>query len=392
MQKGSTFNEEEILDPENIIYDDEGNVAGVFDPESGEKKMYENPEGGEDKNLEKPEGDDTIIDPEKSGFKDPEKSNETPEYANHADFILKEGGYDLDEIEFEDGRKVKIADLTSDDQLNIVTNEFQRMRDEFQAEIENSGQAKFENEEEEELINFLRSGGTAKDLAKFIIESDPDNAHKALTDDDLVFENLKTQYPGASEEDIEEEFKVLKDAGRVEKRAMYLRNKLASGEIKFSDISAKHKEQVEAQKAVSLRQDIYEATKIVEYAKTVKEIAGIPIDGGVTATIIKDLVPDNLEEDSEFLKTLNEPEKLVRLRFLDLHAEKVFQHISDQAFKDGMETERERLEGEISELRSQLNIKDAHLRKFSDQPLVKFSNTKNTNNRKDQRREEEETF
>lgn len=392
MQKGSTFNEEEILDPENIIYDDEGNVAGVFDPESGEKKMYENPEGGEDKNLEKPEGDDTIIDPEKSGSKDPEKSNETPEYANHADFILKEGGYDLDEIEFEDGRKVKIADLTSDDQLNIVTNEFQRMRDEFQAEIENSGQAKFENEEEEELINFLRSGGTAKDLAKFIIESDPDNAHKALTDDDLVFENLKTQYPGASEEDIEEEFKVLKDAGRVEKRAMYLRNKLASGEIKFSDISAKHKEQVEAQKAVSLRQDIYEATKIVEYAKTVKEIAGIPIDGGVTATIIKDLVPDNLEEDSEFLKTLNEPEKLVRLRFLDLHAEKVFQHISDQAFKDGMETERERLEGEISELRSQLNIKDAHLRKFSDQPLVKFSNTKNTNNRKDQRREEEETF
>ncbi|UJP64006.1 hypothetical protein [Mongoliitalea daihaiensis] len=398
MSKSSEEFDDMLLDPDLIKYGEDGEIIGVYNEETGEVEPYgKKPESNDPPpsppapNPANPKDDPK---PAAEPAKKPEDKNKdqgsNQEFANAADFILKTGGYDLDEIEFEDGRKVKIADLTPEDQLTIVTNEFVRMQEEFAEEIKKAPETAFKNDEERELIDFLRNGGTAKDLAKYILESDPENAHKQLTDDELVLENLKTIYKGASEEEIQEEFKILKDAGRVEKRAAFLRQKISSGEIKFADISAKHKEAIEARRESERSEEIEEAKKIIETAKKTTEIAGIPIDPKVTAAIVKDLVPDNIDDESEFYKSLADPAKLLRMRFLDVHAEKIFEHISNQAFAEGMKTERERLENEIADLKAKLNIKDRHLQKFSDKPIVTFSKAAPTNSKPSKSSSEEE--
>jgi hypothetical protein len=51
--------------------------------------------------------------------------------------------------------------------------------------------------EEKHLVDFLRNGGTARDLARYIAENDPQNAHRHLTDEQLVLESIRSSMPGA---------------------------------------------------------------------------------------------------------------------------------------------------------------------------------------------------
>ena len=372
--------ETDLIDPEYAIYDDEGNIIGQFD-DNGKESYYEGkgPKPKEEVPVD-PAKNDPSKDPDEEGKKNPgqkaqEGREDEPEYVNHADYILRMGGYEGDEISLEDGSSVKIADLTTEQQLNLVTNEFARMREEFETSLAEKPKGEELTEDERHLVEFLRNGGTAKDLAKYIIDNDPDNAHKSLTDDELVLESLRNSMPGASEEDIQEEFKLLKEAGRVEKRAQLLRQKLGSGEIKLADISAKHRQAVEARQAKELEAEIEDAKKLKSYSAQVKEIAGIPVDPTVINAVVKDLIPDVPGEDSVFLKSLASPEKLLRLQFLDKYAEEVFEHIARQSTQQGMEIERERLQNEIDDLKTKLNIKEKHLNKFSDKPIIQFSKT-----------------
>jgi hypothetical protein len=374
----------EMVDPDYAIYDESGEIIGEFDDEGNESFLDgKSPVKSPEKITPKIPADPAVA--PQGATDDPKPADpdpENPEYLNHAHFILKSGGYDLDEIEFEDGLKVKIADLTEDQQLNIMTNEFMRMQKEFSETLEGSDSKVPElSEDQQALVDFMGKGGTAKQLAQYILENDPDNAHKLLTDDDLVLESIRKSMPGAEEEDVLEELRILKEAGRVEKRAQLLRKQLGTGEIKFSDISQKHGAFLKASQDKELEEEREEVRQLNEKALSTKEIAGIPIDQAVAKSILKDLVPEQEGGESNFLKNLQSPEKLLRLQFLDRYAEEVFDHISKSAMAEGAKLERERLENEINSLRSQLNLKNQHLVKFSEKPIVSF-NSKPTNSRK----------
>lgn len=382
MHNGSLSGENDseiLIDPDYAIYDDGGNIIGQFD-DDGNETFLEGKEPAKPADPQKPTPapDGTKApetkpqDPQKP-VTDPKAAEQEESYLNHAHYILKMGGYELDEIEFENGEKVNIADLSAEQQLNILTSEFSRMREEYEGEISKAPKPQELPQDAQALVEFIQNGGTAKELAQYILDNDPDNAHKNLTDADLVLESIRKSMPGASQEDIQEEFDLLKEAGRVEKRAQLLRKQLGSGEIKLSDISQKHSDLMESNRQKELETEIDDAKKLTSYAKEVKEVAGVPIDPSVINSVLKNLIPDSPGEESNFLKSLNNPEKLLRYQFLDQYAEKIMEHVANESIKEGIELERQRLESRIEELEDQLNIKDKHLSRFSDKPIIQFS-------------------
>lgn len=361
---------EEAVDPNNVMYDENGDVESIFDPESGktyknkiEEPPAETPEeiaarleaGGEtDDEKTKREAAEALAGetPEEKAAR--EKAEAPAQYSNSADYVLKLSGYNNEEVELESGKK-KIADLTPEEQLSIVIQEYDNARegqqDAVAAAKKEAESNLFQNEGEKEIIEFLREKGDPIELAKYILEQSP-SLVADMSDEDAISKQLRDDYPEYTDKDIVEEIELLKNAGRLEKRANVVRARYKDKEVNISDLNKK----------LGLRNDkvIAEETKahqtkmdeFVEFANKEKEVAGIPLSDEIRDYLIAGAVTENPGERTEFQKSLEDPKKLMRLRFLDTYFEDIIGNLQKTSFLKGKK------------------VADNIVRKFSDVPVT----------------------
>lgn len=325
---------------ENKIY----KVKGAVNPFEAPKPKDEKGESGSaSAKKDSPEGDETNKENvgEDNTDHDPdgdENGNEDDEeYTNEAEYILRKMGYDKDEIDFGgDIGKVKISDLTPEQQVIVARQEFDSMIESFEErlkEAESKG-VQFEDKQAQQILEYLKEGGDIKKLAKEILSRDPAAQAKMLSDEDIVKMGLKKEFPEFSEEEINEEFKDLatKD-GAVARRAKALRTRMEKQQPDFSDLTEGERKAREEGIQAEVNQFKAESENIRKVAKTIKEIAGVPIGDQHREFLLNKVIPSKMEDDSEFIQGLSKPDKLLRLQFLDTYAEK----LAEYHYKRGLE-------------------------------------------------------
>lgn len=357
-------NFEGTIDPDNSLFDADGNVIQYVDTEKnityrlkGKEDIINELMGKEEAQPEpitSDKGNDSTgggagteptpdnadggetDDGEPEGF-DPEK------YSNYAEYILRKTGYDLDEIDLGDGvGKVKISELTHEQQLAVISQEFDQTIAEYEEalrEAENKQpELKFEDPMANQVLEYLKEGGDIRKLAKEILSKDPVAQAKMLSDEEVVKLALKKQYPTFTDEEIAEE---LKDMG--EKRiARYAKAYRAQMEKEQPDIS-NLTEEMKAAKALELQRakEEFEAevAKVREEAAKITEIGGIPVNKKIMDYLLAGIIPKDFESDSEFIQELNgNPKALIEYRFWKTYGkaiqEKTAQHYYEKGLRD----------------------------------------------------------
>jgi hypothetical protein len=389
-EDGIVFNPNQgdiAMDPNNINYDADGNVESIYDPESGktfknkeEEPLAETPEEAAARiasGEETPEeatariaaGNETeeekaariLAESETPEEKEARLKAETPpDYVNSADYVLKLSGYNNEEVELESGRK-KISELTPDEQLSIVIQEYDNAREGQQEAINTAKKESqdnlFQNEGEKEIIAFLRDKGDPIELAKYILEQSP-SLVADMSDEDAVRKQIRDDFPQYTEEDINDEVDLLKNGGKLERRATLIKEKYKDKEVDVSDLNKKlglRNEKVQAQENKSHQTKM---SQFLEFAKEQKEMAGIPMSEEIRDYLIAGAVTENPGDKTEFQKSLDDPKKLMRLRFLDTYFEKIVENLQKQSFLKGK------------------TVGDNMVRKFSDKPITLAGNKK----------------
>jgi hypothetical protein len=342
----------DAYDSNDVIIDDDGNVVQAFDREKNityvvkgkglvtpEKKDGEPSGSDPDKpDAGKPDGS---TDPQKSDKKDDADDDGAEDYVNAAEYVLKKTGYTKDEVELADGQVVKIADLTEQQQLDIMVAEFENTTASFQekiAELEGrQPELKFEDPMAQQLVDYLKQGGDIKRLAKEILSKDPAAQAKMLSDEEVIKMSLKKEFPSFTDEDINEEFNEMSDSKRA-RRAKALRERMENEKPDFSNLTEEQK-RINEQAALEAKKVFEEEVNIVKSAAAeLKEIAGIPMNDQVVNYLLKKAIPDAVDQDSEFVKSLsNNPKKLLTLQFWDTYGEKVLDATRKKYYEMGLE-------------------------------------------------------
>lgn len=350
---------DDVIDPDNVFMDEENNIQSIYDPETG--KTFKTDSDDADDDLEKDEDKDKGEKDEESEGGDPDKKKDKdkdkdspgedsskgdkddadkddspdPQYLNGADYILKVTGYEGDEVQIGETSK-KIAELTHEEQMRVVIEEFRKAVSYYEDALGNpeNQQQGFQNEDEKEIIEYLRNGGDKIALAKHILSNDPSERISAMSDEDIVKDQLRKEFPDWTDEDLDEEVEALKDRGRLEKRAGIYRERYKKEASGLGDLTESQKAaKEEADRKLQEKHD-KEVNDIREAAKKIKTIAGVPVNENILNNTMSKLIPQKPDEESEFLRNLG-PEKIIRLQFLDDNIEKILENTARRYYELG---------------------------------------------------------
>jgi len=380
---------QEALDPNNINYDEEGNVESIYDPETGKtfkEKVVVPEETPEEKAARIEAGNETEEEKAEriaAGNETPEEKearekleNETPEekearekaekdkaeegkYHNGAHYVLKLSGYDNEEIELESGRK-KIADLTPEEQNSIIIQEYDNLlasQEETVAEAKKTAQEGFfQNEGEKELIGYLREKGDPVELAKYILDNSP-SLVADMSNEEAVTKQLRDDFPEYTNDEINEEIELLKTNGKLERRAELVKTKYKDKDLDISDLNKKLGLKTSENLVTQQADHQKKMDDFVEYAKAEKTVAGVPMSEEVRDYLLSGIVTEKPNGETNFLKSLSDPKKLMRLNFLDTYFEKILEATKKESYAKGKK------------------VGDNLIKKFSDTP-VKLGGTK----------------
>jgi hypothetical protein len=286
--------------------------------------------------------DDKIKDPivKKSDSLDDDDDDDNQEYqpVNHADFALTQLGFTNKKIDLGDGVIKNVADLTENEQLELVTDKLQEVVSFYQGrlnEIEESGGA-FNNEVENVLIQTLRANEyNLTDLVKIISENDPAALAKSSTNEELVTKHLKSIYPDFDAEDIQEELENMSGTSRFDKLASKLRENLIGQKLGEGDL-AKAIQGYNSTKIANQSKEFEDhKTGLSNYLNSFNDFGGVPIGNEIKQLLFADLVSESADKDSNFLSELNTPEKIVRLSFLDKFHDQIVKGTADYYFNLG---------------------------------------------------------
>ena len=354
----------EVIDPDNAFYDDENNLVEYFDSdsgirfkknESGEMVPEENEDtsdSGENKpdNTEDPDSDD---DSNSEQEKSKDKGNEDQsQYANAADYVLKTFGYSHDEVEMADGIKVKISDLTIEQQNELMAGEFANVKNYYEAKIkdlEETPSTDFKDKNEKEIIEFLRNGGNPVDLAKKILDSTPGAQLNQLSNKEIVKNHLKSQFGDMKDEELNEEVDGMSEE-KLQKRADSIKKKLES-EGHTLNMTEEQKKQIAEQRKQEEGAFNTEVQNIKEEAGKIETIAGVTITDEIRNYLVEEVTSDNIDEDSAFIKSIDNPKALLELKFWQAYGPDLIKAVAKQQYEKGRE------EG------------GKQIRKFSDKPV-----------------------
>lgn len=328
--------------------DESGKITESFDREKniryvlkGSQPAKETPSAEE---AAKAEAEKVKAEQEATATGDPkggkESEEEIEEFINPADYVLKKTGYKKDEVDLGDGNIVKIADLTEEQQLDLVITEFDSQSEAYEAKIkELEGRApelKFEDPMAQQIVDYLKEGGDVTKLAKEILSKDPSAQSKMLSDAEIVKLGIKKEFSEFTDAEIEEEFKEMSPE-KVARRAKALRTKMEKEKPDLSNLS-------EEQKGINARRELErqktfndEAGLVKKAALELKEIAGIPINDKIQNYLVSKTLPKDADSDSEFVTSLaNNPKKLLTLEFWDTYGEKILAVTREQFYRKGL--------------------------------------------------------
>jgi hypothetical protein len=339
----------DIIDPENVFFDGNHNIETIFDPES--KETFQTDKDEEDK--EDPDKD-KAAEPAGNEGGEPAETNKE-EYLNRAHYVLKMTGYDQEEIELDEGVVKKIADLDDSEQVAVLVKEIENMATYYEGVLaeENKKVAEFQNEDEKQIIEFLRNGGDKIKLAKHILSNDPTEKVSVMSDEEIVKAELKKEFPDLSDDDLDEEVADLKERKRLEKKAGIYRDRYQKANPEINSLLAEQQTKAKADAEANRARYEKEAAELREVAKKTTNIAGIPVSEDIINRSLTKLIPPNPDEDSEFIRGLT-PDKILKYQFFEDNFDKIIQDTAKHWFKKGQEPLKK------------------ELRKFSNEP---FGNT-----------------
>lgn len=348
------------VDGDSAIMDQEGRVVSAVSPEGkrvylkgsaaaneakGTKTKPAGADEGNNPNSPAPntEGDEAQGDESGQGG----AGDEEAEFENHAHYILKAGGYEEEEVLLGEGVKKKLSELTPDEQLDIITDEYDRVTEEHKAEI-----TKLKNEiaklgavpaTHKEIIEYLKNGGDLQQLAKEIISKDPAAQAKIMTDDDVVRASIKKQFPTMSDEDIEAELKELSDPAKA-RRAKAYRAQMEKEGPDLKNLTAAQKQQQQAVELAARAEYDKSRTVMIDAIKKVDQIAGMPLNNEIKNFLLRETIPSKPGEDSKFVKEiLANPGLIMELRFLKEYAANQIQAAEKFHYERGLKEGRKGL-------------------------------------------------
>lgn len=385
-EDGVVFNPNQgdgAIDPNNVNYDENGDVESIYDPETQKtfrNKDYEAPPETPEEAAARIAGggetEEEVAARIAAGNETPEEiaareklENETPEekearekleleskepvYVNSADYVLKLSGYDNDEVELESGKK-KISELTQEEQMSIITQEYENIRENQETAITEATtkaqESFFQNEGEKELITYLREKGDPVELAKYILDNSP-SLVADMSAEDAVKKQLRDDYPEYTIEEIDDEIELLKTNGKLDRRAELVKAKYKDKDIDISDLNKKLGLKTNENIATQQAEHQTKMDEFVEYAKAEKEIGGVPVSDEIRDYLVSGIVTEKPNEKTDFLKSLSDPKKLMRLNFLDTYFEKIIDATRKESFTSGKK------------------LGDNLIKKFSDRPV-----------------------
>jgi hypothetical protein len=347
----------EAVDANDAIMDEAGNVVQYLDREKNityKVKGKENPLAPEKENNSdslkqdasktgetSDSGKNKPIDAKKDA--QPKGDEKTNQYRNDAEYVLRKTGYDKDEIDLGEGiGKVKIADLTPEQQIQVIVSEFDETIAEYQEAIKDlearKPELKFDNPQAQQILDYLKEGGDIKKLAKEILSRDPAAQAKMLSDDEIVKLGIKKEFPEFTEEEINAEFQDMEKAGSISRRAKALRNRMEKEQPDFSSLTKEQREAKDAQIQIEREQFDKEVANVKDTAKKLGKIGGFPITEQIAEYLTSKVIPKTMQEDSVFVQKLNNPEKLLTLEFWDTYGETIIKKTAEYYFKKGQES------------------------------------------------------
>lgn len=382
------------IDGETAVLDEAGRVVSAISPEGKRVYLKGSTAAQEAKGSSKAapvtteEGEQEEGEAEVEGDTAEGQDADEPEYENHADYILKAGGYKEEEIALGDGSSKSIKDLTDAEQLDLIVDEFDRTRQGLEAQIqqlkEENGSLKLSDPAAQQVVDYLRNGGDLQQLAKEIISSDPAAQAKLLTDEQVNRLAIKRQFPTFSDEEVDAELKDMNDAQRA-RRAKAYRAILENEKPDLSKLTDKQKAEMQSRELETIK--AYDANKktMVEKAKAIKEIAGAKIDDNMRNYLLRETVPQKAGEDSSFVKQIiADPGLLLELKFYHQFGKKMISSAEDFHYKRGLAEGRKvsarlpeekilktfHLDNGNSSRKSAAPVKD--LEKMTDEEFAKF--------------------
>ena len=218
-----------------------------------------------------------------------ETIKESPVFVNKLDEVLKKVGYDISEIDFGDGNVKSISELTDEEQIEILVQQLSQQS--------SQSQGPQLSQDELNLVEFLRSGKTPRELAESILESDLSFKYSKMSDEDVVREYLTKEKLSYTPEEIEEEIEEMKSRG----------TKLAreAKDIRLKYTSTAQIPQVEPD--VDYEKEVGD---LITYAK------GVDVPASVKNDVLNYIIPKSKMEESELIKYMSTPDALFNIGYL----------------------------------------------------------------------------
>lgn len=318
----------DIIDPSEVFLGEDGTVMDPNDFLGGDPNR-QSPPAGDPASDDPPAGDPPAADPP-SGGDDPVA------YANPAEQALKWLGYESDEVDFGEGNVVKLNELSPEQQADVLAGQLETVVNAYEAEIQNlkTGTPQLETEYQRQVFEFLKGNGDPIKLAEYILQNNPSSMVNTMSDEDVVRKHLGDSM-GLEGQDLEDELKFIKDGERLTTYAERARKALEAKGVDLSGLNAEQRQAIQNQEQQAIQEFENEKTQVINFVSSVKDVSGIPVTKDVSDYISTQILPSTHNEDSAFLKSLNNPQKLYRLAFLDNYFEDVVDNLKKTYFEMG---------------------------------------------------------
>lgn len=335
---------EGIIDPSEVFLDENNNpvAPGEFGGNpanpAGIPPTNDPPKGDPPAPADKP-GDKPADKPGESPAPgaDPAQPGELDRstFANPAAYAMKWLGYETDEIDFGDGVAVKLDELTPEQQTDVLMNQLETVVDAYESALQeaNSGSPQLQDDFQRQVFDFMKSGGSPKELAQYILDNDPSGT-QTLSDEQIVRKHL-TETMGLEGDELEDEVKFLKDGNRLDAYTARAKKYFQGKGTDLSGLSASQQERIAKAEQDSVQAWEDERAKVTEHSTQTKDIGGIPLNQEAKDFITSQITPKSHSEDSEFISKLNSPSQLFRLAFLDNYFEDIMDNVKSTYFEMG---------------------------------------------------------
>lgn len=309
-----------VIDPDEADFDENGIPLTGAEPARQIAREEDDADDSaeDDPYAEKPQPGDPDYSPK--GRSDANGTEDSP--ASLSSSLLRELGIEDGLIEWE-GQETRIDELPVEDQLVVFKELLQEAR-QAPSELPEHVQA---------VVDYLTQGGSAEELAREILGTATAGGEgAALSDDEVNALDIRRQFPGFTDEQVEAELEDRRAGKLYETKTQRLR------ELQQQE----QEQQFQAQAQQQLQQ---ERQLIIDAAAGIKEIAGFPVTDEAANMLLEQLVEPTERGDSAFLESLSDPKELYETAYWKYFGPAMATYYEQQVSQAYEQGRREALEG-----------------------------------------------